>query len=445
VTVAPGLEIAGRYRLEARLNESAPAGEDRWRATDIVLARPVMLSLLEADPAEAEGAAEAGLAVARLAHPNIAAVYDTAIDANGTWVVSELPHGRTLRRILDQNGPLPPARVAVVGAQMAGALAAAHRMRVTHGALSPEEVIVSEDDRVKVGGFAGTGSSDADVRAAAVILYTLLCGHGPTGSSPARPRDVRPGVPPGLEAVVLGALGIQGARWTAEQVASALSALDLFDDAQPNVLRDATPPVGIRPVARVRKRRWAGGVAAAVIAVGAIAAVIAALAGGTSGRSPAGSGTNGQVLTISGTAAFSPPPAGGGHENDAKLALLHDGSLTTFWSTQEYASRQFGNLKPGVGVVLELDGPHALRDLTIVSPSRQWSAEVFVADRSAPDLSGWGTPAGRLTVTSTTSTVGLGHATGAAVLLWITDLGSPNPNATTFPYRVDIDELIVHG
>lgn len=442
MTAAPGMLVAGRYELAVCLEGGGAQTGENWTATDTVLARPVMMFAPTGGQVVAEGTAAAAIAAARLGHPCIATVYDTAVDSTGTWVVSELPQGRTLQAELDEGGPMAAERVVMLGSQLASAMATAHAAGVTHGRLGLDAVTITDDDRAKVSGFTGTGTPSDDVRALGTILYALLCGHPPQAApgAPLPLRDSRPGIPPAVETAVLSALGGDSAA----EVAAALAAVDIVDDDVAEVVRERTPVLGVRPVARAHRHRWLGGIGALGLVLVAVAVIAAVLAGGGR-RPPRLAPQAGTTVQIVGVSAFSPPPQGSGHENDAALALLHDNNPATVWSTQEYATQNFGNLKPGVGVVLQLDGPHTVRTVTIISPSRRWSGEVYVAAQAGPALADWGAPAAHFTVTGPSTDVSLGQTTGSAVLVWITDLGDPNPKATYYPYRVDIGEITIRG
>ena len=109
-----------------------------------------------------------------------------------------------------------------------------------------------------------------------------------------------------------------------------------------------------------------------------------------------------------------------------------------------YESATFGNLKPGVGVYITLDASHPLRTLQVTSESRGWTFYVYVADRPATDLAGWGLPIGPpVTVTNQVTNVTLGGVKAAAVLVWITDLGPPSSHRPDprYPFSVSIGEL----
>ncbi|MBV8980560.1 MAG: hypothetical protein JO086_06645 [Acidimicrobiia bacterium] len=118
--------------------------------------------------------------------------------------------------------------------------------------------------------------------------------------------------------------------------------------------------------------------------------------------------------------AFDPPP-GDGAEHDSDLPKLTDGDPATVWSTEHYDSGLAG-LKPGVGFTLVLANAQKLGHLQIVSPTRGWSASVYVSSAAHAQLEQWGTPVASHVVDGTT-TFDLHGRTGAAVLVWITDLG----------------------
>ena len=90
---------------------------------------------------------------ASLTHPNIAAVHGVGYDTRIGFVVTELVEGPSLRGMLADRGPLPPVGAARVAAGVCAALAAAHRRGVAHGHLTPANVLLAIDGRVKVTDF----------------------------------------------------------------------------------------------------------------------------------------------------------------------------------------------------------------------------------------------------------------------------------------------------
>ena len=65
----------------------------------------------------------------------------------------EFVEGRSLRAELQEHGPLPPAEVAAVGAQIADALAHAHHHGVVHRDVKPSNVLLTPGGSVKVTDF----------------------------------------------------------------------------------------------------------------------------------------------------------------------------------------------------------------------------------------------------------------------------------------------------
>jgi hypothetical protein len=74
-------------------------------------------------------------------------------------------------------------------------------------------------------------------------------------------------------------------------------------------------------------------------------------------------------------AAYNPPP-GDGTQNDASLHFATDGNPATFWSTEWYATQEFGGLKHGVGMVVDAGRPLRLGSLTIVTDTPGYRAVI---------------------------------------------------------------------
>lgn len=148
--------LASRYRLESRI-AGGGMGEV-WRAVDLVLDRPVAVKLLRQEYAQhpetlARFRAEARHAAA-LSHPAIAQVYDYGDADNGRapFLVMELVDGPPLTTLLAA-GPLAPAMVLDVIAQVAAGLAAAHAAGVLHRDIKPGNLLVGAGGRMKITDF----------------------------------------------------------------------------------------------------------------------------------------------------------------------------------------------------------------------------------------------------------------------------------------------------
>jgi serine/threonine-protein kinase len=94
----------------------------------------------------------------RIAHPNVAAVYDFGETPDGIiFLAMEFIDGPPLTSIVEQQGALPPKRAADIIRQTADALAVAHDMGIVHRDLKPDNIMVARTrdggDLVKVVDF----------------------------------------------------------------------------------------------------------------------------------------------------------------------------------------------------------------------------------------------------------------------------------------------------
>ena len=89
-------------------------------------------------------------AAAALNHPNIVHLYSVE-EADGLiFMTMELVHGRSLRELLRSGIPLPLSQMLAFASQIAEGLACAHAAGVLHRDLKPGNVMITDDDRVKI-------------------------------------------------------------------------------------------------------------------------------------------------------------------------------------------------------------------------------------------------------------------------------------------------------
>src|SRR5271168_2663886 len=124
-----------------------------YRAHDEQLDRDVAIKVLPRGSLTDETARKRfrkeAMALARLNHPNIATVHEFGTQDDSDFLVTEYIPGITLDTKLAR-GPLPPAEVVRLGAQLAAGLAAAHQQGIIHRDLKPGNLRITTDGRLKI-------------------------------------------------------------------------------------------------------------------------------------------------------------------------------------------------------------------------------------------------------------------------------------------------------
>jgi serine/threonine-protein kinase len=105
----------------------------------------------------------------RIAHPNVAAVYDFGETADGIiYLAMEFVDGPSLTALVDELGALPPTRAAEIARQSADGLAAAHDMGIVHRDLKPENLMIAKTrdgtDLVKIVDFGIAKAAGVDAQ-----------------------------------------------------------------------------------------------------------------------------------------------------------------------------------------------------------------------------------------------------------------------------------------
>jgi len=137
----------GRYRLIDKLGQGGMGVV--YRAHDDDLDRDVAVKLLRPDGGgTATRLLREARSMARLSHPNIAAVYDVGTHEESVYIAMEFIDGPSLREWLTE--PRTFTQVRDVMLQAAEGLAAAHEAGVVHRDFKPDNVIVGVDGRTRV-------------------------------------------------------------------------------------------------------------------------------------------------------------------------------------------------------------------------------------------------------------------------------------------------------
>ncbi|MCL6562135.1 MAG: PASTA domain-containing protein [Firmicutes bacterium] len=301
-----GRVLGGRYEILERIGTGGMSLV--YRGRDLSLHRLVAVKILKHQWSEDEEVVrrfdQEARASASLVHPNVVQVYDVGQEEPDLhYIVMELVQGETLRQKLDRQGALPVAEALAIADQVLAGLEAAHRRRLVHRDIKPQNILISEDGTVKVADFgiayaATTGtlvntgsllgtvqyfspeqargrmvSAQSDLYSVGVVLFEMLTGRLPFEGDSAigvaikhlqdeapDVRSLNPEVPPAVAAVVQRAL----AKDPADRFQTAQSfrrALGQLDEGEGEVLR--------RRRRAHRRRRWPWAVAAlAALAIG---------------------------------------------------------------------------------------------------------------------------------------------------------------------------------
>ncbi len=150
-----GTLVDGRYRVISRIARGGMATV--YEAVDTRLDRTVALKMMSTALAEDPGFVtrfrREARAAAQLSHPHVVGVFDQG-EADGLpYLAMEYVQGRTLRDVLRDYGALSPEQALTVLDPVLEALSAAHDAGFVHRDVKPENILISDDGRVKVTDF----------------------------------------------------------------------------------------------------------------------------------------------------------------------------------------------------------------------------------------------------------------------------------------------------
>jgi serine/threonine protein kinase len=116
-------------------------------------------------------------AVGRLRHRSIVSVYDVGNDTeSGPYLVFEYIEGATLKEILRSRGPLSPEQIVAFAEQVGDALDAAHRAKIIHRDIKPDNLLVGKDGVVHLADFGVARVPDAALTGEGQFLGTPCYG-----------------------------------------------------------------------------------------------------------------------------------------------------------------------------------------------------------------------------------------------------------------------------
>ncbi len=211
-----GEVIDGRYQLTRLIASGGMASI--YAGLDLRLDRHVAVKIMHPHLAQDEQFVNRFIreakAAAALTHPNVVAVQDQGWNQGGTpavFIVMELVEGNTLRDYLYERGSLTVEQSLSIMTPVVSALSAAHKLGIIHRDVKPENILISNDGRVKIADFGlargaligttmtaesstilgsvsylspeqvqrGIADARSDVYAVGIVLFEILTGEKP--------------------------------------------------------------------------------------------------------------------------------------------------------------------------------------------------------------------------------------------------------------------------
>ena len=167
--IQPGATL-DHYRIDSLVAHSGMASI--YRGTDLRNGRQVAIKIphpeVESDPVFFDRFRREEEIGKTLDHPGVMKVY-TDEQRSQLYMVMEWVEGRLLRQILNEQGKLPPERAARIAMGICEVLEYIHQQGIVHRDLKPDNIMVADDDRVKLIDFgiaAKAGSRASDVHQA---------------------------------------------------------------------------------------------------------------------------------------------------------------------------------------------------------------------------------------------------------------------------------------
>ncbi len=152
----PGETILNqRYELVAQQGSGGMAV--MYRALDKMLGRMVAVKILRPTltkyPAFLEKFQQEARSVAMMSHPNIVIVHDVGSDGTTHYIIMELIVGDNLKTHIKRHGAMPFDKALDYGIQICDGLGFAHRAKMVHADVKPQNLVINQENVLKVTDF----------------------------------------------------------------------------------------------------------------------------------------------------------------------------------------------------------------------------------------------------------------------------------------------------
>jgi serine/threonine protein kinase len=151
-----GAVVKGKYRILSKIGQGDMSTV--YKALHLRLEEVRSLKVMDAelarDPLFRKRFEQEALLTRKLQHPNVVRVDDIDETEDGRpFMVTESVEGQTLKKVIQEEGPLPVPRACSIARQVASALEAAHELGMIHRDIKPDNIVLIQTpsgDQAKV-------------------------------------------------------------------------------------------------------------------------------------------------------------------------------------------------------------------------------------------------------------------------------------------------------